>query len=135
MSLTRFSTSSLSFVRRCPFLKHSGFHVSPSTALSSSPDTLTFLYRNHKSQLAVRRVRVIRTFVGKTPFYPDVQPLLEAEDLDRNVVRVFACMNIVSVHHDVTLASYRAKQGLTSLLKASVWMVTGGALGYIFSQR
>ena len=70
---------------------------------------------------------MIRAFVGSTPFHKDVQPLLEAEDLDRGVVRVFSCMNIISVTPNASKSAEYAN-GLKTVLGGGVLMAIGALI-------
>jgi predicted DNA-binding transcriptional regulator YafY len=59
-------------------------------------DTVTFRYKNHRGEEAVRRVRPIRVWFGSTAFHPGPGWLLEAWDLDRQATRDFAMSNMLS---------------------------------------
>lgn len=56
---------------------------------------VTFLYRNHRGEEALRRVRPIRLWFGSTCYHPEPQWLLEAFDVDRMATRSFAMSNIL----------------------------------------
>lgn len=51
---------------------------------------LTFHYKNWRGESGVRRAFPIRTFFGSTEWHPAPQWLLEAWDLDKGALRVFA---------------------------------------------
>ncbi len=51
---------------------------------------VTFLYRNHRGDEAVRRVRPIRLYFGSTCYHPQPGWLLEGWDLDRQQTRDYS---------------------------------------------
>jgi hypothetical protein len=63
---------------------------------SAAQPPLTFTYRNHRGETAVRRVVPIRVWYGHTDWHPDPQWLMDAHDLDRGEVRTFALADMVA---------------------------------------
>ena len=56
---------------------------------------LIFEYTNWEGKTAVRRVRPIEIWYGKTEWHPKSQWLLRAMDLDKNEERNFAVKDII----------------------------------------
>jgi predicted DNA-binding transcriptional regulator YafY len=57
---------------------------------------LSFVYRNHRGQVAIRRVRPLGVpYWGSTPYYPQATWLMTAWDMGRDAQRDFALCNIV----------------------------------------
>lgn len=56
---------------------------------------VSFRYRNHRGEVAVRTVRPIRLWFGSTAYHPESQWLLEAFDLNRQQTRDFAMSNLL----------------------------------------
>jgi len=56
---------------------------------------LTFEYINWEGKKAIRRVRPIEIWYGKTEWHPKSQRLLRAMDLDKNEERNFAVKDIL----------------------------------------
>lgn len=52
--------------------------------------TIRFRYRNWQGSTTIRTAQVIRITFGSTEWHQEPQWLLEARDLDKNVLRVFA---------------------------------------------
>lgn len=61
-----------------------------------SEDTLTFRYRNHRGEIAERRVQPIRLWYGATEHHPYCTWLLKALDVDRGAERDFALHEILT---------------------------------------
>jgi predicted DNA-binding transcriptional regulator YafY len=57
--------------------------------------TLKFKYRNWQNTTAVRRVKPIKIFYGKTEFHKEKQWFLKAFDLDKKAERDFAMKDIL----------------------------------------
>lgn len=57
-------------------------------------EKLEFVYTNHRGETAKRRVIFRALSFGTTEYYPELQWLIEAFDLDKEAVRVFALKNI-----------------------------------------
>jgi len=66
------------------------------TAGSTHSPTLQFWYTNHRGEVAQRNVVNPVFFYGATEYYPDVQWLIHAFDLDKDDTRTFAVRNIDS---------------------------------------
>lgn len=66
-----------------------------SAKLTSTEDELVFDYVNHRGEKGERRVRpTVPIYFGSTEFHKEEQWLMEAWDLDKNAVRVFALKDI-----------------------------------------
>lgn len=65
----------------------------------TAPETppLTFLYRNHRGEVAQRRVWPNSLYYGSSGWHPEPQWFLHAVDLDRDAVRVFAFRDIIAL--------------------------------------
>ncbi len=61
---------------------------------SNHSPVLKFLYTNHRGELATRSVVNPVFFYGATEYYPDVQWLVSAFDLEKDAQRTFALNNI-----------------------------------------
>lgn len=61
----------------------------------SDKSIITFRYRNHKGEQAVRMVRPIRLWFGSTAWHPDPQWMMEAFDLEKMETRDFALTGIL----------------------------------------
>lgn len=59
-------------------------------------DLVTFLYCNHRQEVAWRHVRPIRIWFGATAWHPEPQWLLEAFDLTKQATRDFALAGVLS---------------------------------------
>lgn len=71
-------------------------HGSTSCSLElASGQTVRFRYRNWRGVVAVRSARVLRLIYGATEWHPEPQWLLEAVDLDKDEVRLFALADMV----------------------------------------
>ena len=57
-------------------------------------DLVSFLYENHRGEVAIRNVRPIRIWFGSTCYHPQPGWLLECFDLDRQSTRDFAMSGI-----------------------------------------
>lgn len=51
-------------------------------------------YRNWQGKVSTRTVRVIRLTYGATEWHPELQWLLEAFDLEKGAVRLFALQDM-----------------------------------------
>ena len=58
-------------------------------------EPLVFVYRNHRGEVAVRRVMPGRVWYGRTPWHPGACWLLRALDLDKDEERDFALDHIL----------------------------------------
>lgn len=56
--------------------------------------TIRFEYRNWQGVVATRRARVISLVYGVTEWHPEPQWLLEAVDLEKDLVRLFALQHM-----------------------------------------
>jgi hypothetical protein len=59
--------------------------------------TLRFRYKNWRGELAVRTVRVIRLSYGSTEWHREPQWLLEALDVEKRAVRMFAVRDMAPI--------------------------------------
>lgn len=61
------------------------------TTVRNVPETMiTFLYRNHRGEVAMRRAWPITIMFGMSHWHPEPQWLLEGLDTDKNEVRHYA---------------------------------------------
>jgi predicted DNA-binding transcriptional regulator YafY len=51
-------------------------------------------YTNHRGEYQTRRILPVRVYFGKVEWHPESQWLLEAVDLDKEVLRTFAMKEI-----------------------------------------
>ncbi len=63
---------------------------------ATEPPPLVFGYTNHRGEFGTRRVIPQRLYFGATAWHPEPQWLLEAQDLDKDAVRVFAFKDMAS---------------------------------------
>jgi predicted DNA-binding transcriptional regulator YafY len=56
---------------------------------------LIFKYKNWEGKEAVRKVRPMKIWYGKTEWHPEEQWLLKAWDLDKDAERNFALKDII----------------------------------------
>lgn len=56
---------------------------------------LKFKYKNWEGKIAVRKVKPLKIWYGKTEWHPKEQWLLKALDLDKNEKRDFAVKDII----------------------------------------
>jgi predicted DNA-binding transcriptional regulator YafY len=61
-------------------------------------DAATIYYRNHRGELATRRILPQRMWFGSTKWHPEPQWLLDAHDLDKGVLRSFALRDMLPAH-------------------------------------
>jgi len=61
-------------------------------------DAATIHYRNHRGELATRRILPQRMWFGSTKWHPEPQWLLDAHDLDKGVLRSFALRDMLPAH-------------------------------------
>ncbi len=59
--------------------------------------TLRFSYKNWQGDFAVRTARVIRLFYGSTEWHREPQWLLEAFDVEKGAVRMFAVLDMAPI--------------------------------------
>ncbi len=59
---------------------------------------LKFKYKNWEGKLAVRTVKPIKSWYGKTKWHPKEQWLLRALDLEKNEERDFAVKDIIKFY-------------------------------------
>ncbi len=64
--------------------------------MTPDPLLVTIRYRNHRGEVADRRVVPSRLWFGSTSWHPESQWLLEAIDLDKGAVRDFAMRDILA---------------------------------------
>lgn len=57
--------------------------------------TIRFQYKNWEGSVAIRAAQVVRLTFGSTEWHPEPQWLLEARDVEKNALRLFAL-------HDMT---------------------------------
>jgi predicted DNA-binding transcriptional regulator YafY len=70
----------------------------PALSAAFTPgQTLRFIYRNWQGELAIRTVRVIRLSYGSTEWHREPQWLLEALDVEKGAVRMFAVRDMTPV--------------------------------------
>lgn len=62
-----------------------------------STEHLTFIYKNYRGEISRRRVHPSHVWFGSTPHHPEPQWFLQAVDLDKNLPRIFAFKDIVSM--------------------------------------
>jgi hypothetical protein len=62
-------------------------------------DRIRFNYINWRGERGVRRAEVIRIYKGSTKYHPEVQYLMEAIDLDKKEIRVFALKDMTDIVH------------------------------------
>ena len=58
------------------------------------PKRATFIYENYKKEVSLRTVVPVKFYWGSTSYYPKEQWLLEARDIDKKAMRIFALKNI-----------------------------------------
>lgn len=77
--------------------RRSGLMSDPANFVShaSGATPLSFAYTNWKGAQSRRRVLPCRLYFGATDWHPEPQWLLEALDLDKNALRVFAVRDMV----------------------------------------
>jgi hypothetical protein len=63
---------------------------------SDDGPALSFRYRNHRGEVAERRVRPIHVWYGSTEHHPYAQWLLRAYDLDKQAERDFALHDVLT---------------------------------------
>lgn len=61
---------------------------------------LRFTYTNWRGEVAWRRCRPVRVFIGETEHHPGRQFFLEGFDLDREAIRFFAVDAISNIQPD-----------------------------------
>jgi hypothetical protein len=82
-----------------------GQEAMPSMALQFQPgQTIRFVYRNWRGVVATRTAQIISLSYGVTEWHPEPQWLLQALDLEKNAVRLFAL-------RDMTPAAGAARLG------------------------
>lgn len=64
------------------------------------PTNLRFMYRNHRGDVAERRVVARRIRFGTTSWYPAPQMLLVADDIERNASREFTVSGMWNVYQE-----------------------------------
>jgi predicted DNA-binding transcriptional regulator YafY len=62
--------------------------------------TITFTYTNYKGETDQRRVKPHNVSFEATEWHQEPQPLLEAYDLDRRAMRMFAMRDMKDVRYD-----------------------------------
>ncbi len=62
-----------------------------------SEKTLRIVYRNHRDEVGVRRIRPLALWYGVTEWHSEPQWLLKAVDLDKNAERDFALLGFLTV--------------------------------------
>lgn len=77
---------------------------------------LVFGYTNWRGEFSSRRAVPIRIFFGATEHHPEPQWLMEAQDLDKGAVRIFAVREMLG--QQVCAAHIRRVQELASALEA-----------------
>lgn len=58
--------------------------------MEMDPRPVSVIYQNHKGNTRTRRIIPIRMWFGNTPYHPDPQYLLSADDMDDGVTKDFA---------------------------------------------
>ncbi len=82
-----------SLARRCHGQSEA---LSRRTGRTVEMDKVSFQYRNHRGEIAERRVLPIRLFYGSTAWHPNAQLLMECFDLDKQEIRDFAMSGVLS---------------------------------------
>lgn len=59
-------------------------------ALPDPKALVTVIYTNYRGEIAVRRIRPMRVYFGATEYHPEPQWLVEAMDIDKEAIRIFA---------------------------------------------
>lgn len=54
-----------------------------------------FLYKNYRGEISKRKVIPVKEYKGSTEYHPEHQLLMEAIDLDKNEIRIFAVKDII----------------------------------------
>lgn len=62
----------------------------------SADRAIKIVYRNHRGEVGTRRIKPITIWFGSSQWHPEPQWLMEAMDLEKNVVRDFALKDITS---------------------------------------
>lgn len=60
------------------------------------PEDVRILYRNHRGEVAIRHIEVMKWHFGENEWHPGHQWLLDALDLDKCEVRTFAMVDILA---------------------------------------
>lgn len=63
--------------------------------VDSAGDVVLIEYKNHRGEVAERRIRPERIWFGETEWHPEPQWLMEAFDFDRMATRSFALRDVV----------------------------------------
>lgn len=72
-----------------PILQHLGRR--------NTPETVTLDYTNYEGKRALRRVMILKLFMGQTEHHPKFQWLVKAYDVDKDAVRDFSLSSIHSL--------------------------------------
>lgn len=66
---------------------------------------VTVVYRNYKGETTCRRILPYRIWFGPTEWHPEPQWVMEALDLDKDVLRTFAMRDILDFDPSRTASS------------------------------
>lgn len=69
---------------------------------SQEAEAMTVRYTNYRGEESVRRIAPQRYWYGSTKWHPQPQWLVDALDVDRNVVRSFALRDMQVIDHPST---------------------------------
>jgi len=64
----------------------------------STPTVLRFKYKNWEGEVAIRSVRPIKIWCGKTEFHKGTRWFLKAFDIDKKAERDFAMDDIIEIY-------------------------------------
>lgn len=89
-------------------------------------EPLVFLYRNHRNEVATRRVQPHRVYRGADEYHPEMQWLMTAFDLDRDAVRTFALRDVLAWGEEAVRRLAEAEAQRDALLAACELMIRKG---------
>lgn len=82
---------------------------------AKEPCVLSVVYRNHRGEIALRRVTPGRIWYGTTPEHKEPQPLMDCFDLDKQANRTYALNDIIK--WDATEEDLERILGLTEMIQ------------------